>query len=69
MTEQAPNSSLGAYEKVVSSSAGRLAQPQQAPLGKAPDKAFPQTASGPAVAGNDEFREFSKASRRRILCQ
>ncbi|MFR9048284.1 MAG: hypothetical protein ACLVJZ_06690 [[Clostridium] leptum] len=43
-TEQAPNSSLGAGEKVVSGSAGRLAQPQQAPPGKAPDKAFPQTA-------------------------
>ena len=33
-TEQAPNSSLGAYEKVVSSSAGRLAQPQQRRWGK-----------------------------------
>ena len=56
-TEQAPNSSLGAYEKVVSGSAGRLAQPQQAPLGKAPDKAFPQTASGPAVAGTSHIGE------------
>ena len=56
-TEQAPNSSLGAYEKVVSGSAGRLAQPQQAPLGKAPDKAFPQTASGPAVAGTAHIGE------------
>ena len=56
-TEQAPNSSLGAYEKVVSGSAGRLAQSQQAPLGKAPDKAFPQTASGPAVAGTSHIGE------------
>ncbi len=57
-TEQAPNSSLGAYEKVVSGSADRLTQPQQVPpSGKAPDKAFPQTDFRPAVAGTAHIGE------------
>ena len=51
-----PIHSLGAYEKVVSGSAGaRLAQPQQAPLGKAPDKAAPLK---PLPAGCCRYRLY-----------